>query len=246
MTSADPDAPLGAPTPVRGLGAPFTLPGRFGAVVFDMDGVLVDSEPLWARAEASLLARHGDRFTEEDVEATHGRSIEASVEAYASRLGGIDPAALRVELIELMRLQYAAGVALRPGAAALVRSLHGRAGLAVASNTDGDLVRLALARAGLLDRFEVIVSGADLGRSKPDPAVYLAACHRLGVEPRDAVAIEDSPAGVQAAKAAGLACVGVPERARVDLAAAGADLVVASLSDLIPSGRAPRRRGRTT
>jgi len=211
-----------------------------------MDGVLVDSEPLWARAEALLLARHGDRFTREDAVATHGRSIEASVAIYASRLDGVDPADLRAELIELMRLQYAAGVALRPGAGALARSLHGRVGLAVASNTDGELVRLALGQVGLLESFGVIVSGADLGRAKPDPAVYLAACDRLGVEPRDGVAIEDSPAGVQAAKAAGLTCIGIPERKGVDLAGAGADVVVASLSDLIPSGRAPGRRGRTT
>jgi HAD superfamily hydrolase (TIGR01509 family) len=215
-------------------------------VVFDMDGVLVDSEPLWARAEAMLLARHGDRFSPEDAVATHGRSIEASVELYASRLGGVEPAGLRVELIDLMRVQYAAGVALRPGAGALVRSLHGRVGLAVASNTDGELVRLALGQAGLLESFGVIVSGADLGRSKPDPAVYLAACDRLQVPPREAVAIEDSPAGVQAAKAAGLTCIGIPERAGVDLAGAGADVVVASLADLIPLARAPGRHGRTT
>ena len=104
----------------------------------------------------------------------------------------------------------------------------------MASNTDAELVRLALGQAGLLEPFGVIASGADLGRSKPDPAVYLAACDVLGVAPRDAVAIEDSPAGIQAAKTAGLVCVGVPERPGVDLGAAGADVVVASLFALIP------------
>jgi HAD superfamily hydrolase (TIGR01509 family) len=105
--------------------------------------------------------------------------------------------------------------------------------LGVASNTDGDLVRLALEGAGLLGAFAVIASGADIGRAKPYPDVYLAACHGLGVEPGLAVAVEDSPAGVRAAKAAGMMCIGVPDRDGVDLMAAGADLVVASLVDLL-------------
>lgn len=233
MTSANSSARSGAPTPGPGSGAPFSLPGRFRAAVFDMDGLLVDSEPLWARAEAELLVRHGDRFTPADAKATHGRSIEDTVAAYARRLRVVDEAALRGELIELMRAHYRVGAPLRPGSRDLVRFLEGHLLLAIASNTDGDLVRLALDRTGLLDAFGAIVSGADLGRAKPDPAVYLAACRALGVEPRDAVAFEDSPAGVRAAKAAGMTCVGVPDRQDVDLAAAGADVVVESLAELV-------------
>ena len=208
------------------------MPGRFHAAVFDMDGLLVDSEPQWARAETELLARHGDRFTPADAEATHGRSIEDTVDVYAPRLG-VDRAALRAELMALMRVQFEEGAAVRPGARELDRWLEGKMPLAVASNTDGDLVRLALLGVGLLDAFAAIVSGADIGRAKPHPDVYLVACRALGVEPHDAVAFEDSPAGVLAAKAAGIACVGVPERDGVDLAAAGADVVVRSLAELI-------------
>lgn len=219
--------------PGHGRGAPFRLPGRFRAAVFDMDGLLVDSEPLWALAETELLARHGDRFTRADAEATHGRSIEDTIDAYVPRLGGADRAALRAELMALMQAHYEEGSPVRPGARELVRWLEGHMPLAVASNTDGDLVRLALEGAGLVDAFAAIVSGADIGRAKPHPDVYLAACRALGVEPCDAVAFEDSPAGVQAAKAAGMSCVGVPERDGVDLAAAGADVVVGSLAELI-------------
>ena len=102
----------------------------------------------------------------------------------------------------------------------LVGALDGRIALAVASNTSSDLVRRALEAVGLL-ALGVVVSGADLGRPKPAPDVYVAACRALGVAPADAVAFEDSPMGMQSALAAGLFVVGVPERPDVDLAAAG-------------------------
>jgi beta-phosphoglucomutase-like phosphatase (HAD superfamily) len=217
--------------PSAGQGAPLTLPGRFRAAVFDLDGVLVDSEPLWVEAETDLLARHGHRLTPADARATHGRSIEDTVRAYA-RLLSTDPLPLRAELMGLMRAHYLDGIPVRRGAPELVRSLQGRMALAVASNTDTDLVRLALDHAGLLDAFAAVVSSRDVGRAKPYPDVYLAACRALDVAPRDALAFEDSPAGVRSAKAAGMTCVGVPDREDVDLAAAGADVVVRSLAEL--------------
>lgn len=232
MTSEDPGANRGAPTPGSGLGALLTLPGRYRAAIFDLDGVLVDSEPLWVRAETDLFARHGHRFTPDDARATHGRSIEDTVRAYARRLGA-DPQPLRAELVELMRAHYLDGIPVRRGAPEFVRALQGRMALAVASNTDTDLVRLALEHAGLLDAFSAVVSSRDVGRAKPDPDVYLAACRALDVEPGDAIAFEDSPAGVRSAKAAGMTCVGVPDRDDVDLAAAGADVVVHSMAELI-------------
>jgi HAD superfamily hydrolase (TIGR01509 family) len=222
-----------APVPESGPGASLVLPGPIRAAVFDMDGVLIDTEPLWLAAETELLERHGDRLTAADAEATHGRSIEDTVAVYAARLDGAVVAAIRDELLAAMRVHYAAAPPLRPGARDLVEALGRRMPLGVASNTDGDLVRLALEGAGLLGAFAVIASGADIGRAKPYPDVYLAACHGLGVEPGLAVAVEDSPAGVRAAKAAGMMCIGVPDRDGVDLMAAGADLVVASLVDLL-------------
>jgi HAD superfamily hydrolase (TIGR01509 family) len=210
------------------------LPGRFHAVLFDMDGLLLDSEPLWVSAETELLERHGERFTEADREATHGRALAESVAAYAERLGGIDATALEVELLGLMRARYAVGAPLRPGARSLVRGLVGRVRLGVASSTTTPLVRLALEGAGLLDAFEIIASGADLGRAKPHPAAFLEGCRLLGVEPADAIAFEDSPVGVRAAHAAGLFVVAVPDREGVaeGLVAAGADLVLGSLEDV--------------
>jgi len=214
-------------------GASFVLPASIRAAVFDMDGLLVDTEPLWIAAETELLARRGAVFTEADVAATHGRSILATLEVYAARLGNAEPEALERELLDLMREAYAAGPPLRPGARELVDALRGRLPLAIASNTGEALVRLALQRTGLLEAFTVIVSGFDLGRSKPDPMVYRVACEALRVTPAEAVAFEDSPAGVASARAAGLFVVGVPDRPGVDLRAAGADRVVGSLADVV-------------
>ncbi len=233
MTDGGQRAHRGAPLPGRGRGASLTVPGRFRAAGFDRGGGLRGPEHLWAQAETELLARHGATFSPADVEATHGRSIEDSVAVYAARLGGVSAVVLRAELMALMRAHYRAGPSVRPGARVLLRALEGRLPMAVASNTDGDLVRLALAGAGLEDAFRAVVSGADVGRGKPQPDVYLAACRSLGVRPRDAVAFEDSPVGVQAAKAAGLTCVAVPERAGIDLGAWGADLVAGSLLDVV-------------
>jgi HAD superfamily hydrolase (TIGR01509 family) len=222
------DAPLAPPDALD----PLPLPGRFRAAVFDMDGLLLDTEPAWVEAEREVLSRRGYAFTDADVAATHGRSVEDSIVTYAALVGEPDPAVLGAELMAAMRRHYERGAVIRPGARELVSALRGRMRMAIASNTGTDLVRLALDRAGLLDAFEVIVTSPDVGQSKPHPAVYLEACSGLGVSPGDAVAFEDSIAGVGSAKAAGLWCIAVPDRPGVDLARAGADLVVASLADV--------------
>jgi HAD superfamily hydrolase (TIGR01509 family) len=214
---------------------PLVLPGPYRAVVFDMDGLLLDTEHLWVQAEAELLERHGHRFTEADHAATHGRAMAESVAIYAERLGGLDPVALEAELLDLMHAHYDGGPPLQPGAEALVRALVGRVSLGVASSTTAPLVRLGLDRAGLLDAFETITSGADLGRAKPFPDAYLEACRILDVPPSEAIAFEDSPVGVRAAVAAGMVVVAVPDRPGVEpaLRAAGAHHVVASLADVV-------------
>jgi HAD superfamily hydrolase (TIGR01509 family) len=215
------------------------LPGRFRAVLFDMDGLLLDSEPLWADAEAELLDLHGDHLTPADRAATHGRAMADSATVYAARLPGTTPAQLEAELLDLMRARYLAGAPLHRGAAELVRSLEGRVRLGVATSTTFPLAEVALLGVGLLDAFEIVSSGADLGRGKPDPTVFLDGCRRLDTAPERALAFEDSPVGVQAAHAAGLFVVGVPDRPGVAdrLIAAGADLLIDSLADVVVGGR---------
>lgn len=214
--------------------ASLVLPGRFRAAVFDMDGLLLDTEPLWHDAERELLERHGDSFSDLDLEASHGRALIDTAAVYAARLG-LPAAAIEREIGEIMLAHYAAGAPLHVGAAELVEALEGRVALAVASNTSADLVRRALDAAGLA-ALRVVVSGQDLGQPKPAPDVYTSACRALGVAPAEAVAFEDSPMGVQSALAAGLYVVGVPERPDVDLAAAGAHVVLGSLGEVIIEG----------
>ncbi len=209
----------------------FTLPGRFRAVVFDVDGLLVATESAWAASETELLARRGLAFTEDDRQATIGRSVEDSVAVYGDRIG-IPPAghpALRAELLEILGV-HLQSVAPSPGARRLVGSLAGVLPIAVASASPRSVVDAALAAAGLAGAFDAIVSGDDVTNPKPAPDPYLLACHRLGVDPGDAVAFEDSVPGIRAAVAAGMFCVAVPSPG-VDPSAA--HLVLPSLEAVV-------------
>ena len=215
-----------------------TLPGRFHAVIFDLDGLLLDTEPGWRRAESELLRRHGDTFTAADAAASLGTPVDTVIERYATRLGMGDEgrAELLVELMDLARLEYAGPIPFRAGAAELLRALRGRVALGVASNTPRGLVGQALESAALTGSFDAVVTADDVPRPKPAPDVYLEACRRLGVVPSTAVALEDSAVGISAARMAGLTVIAVPESSVVDTSAA--DHVAASLVELVPGGKA--------
>ena len=209
------------------------LPGQYRAVVFDMDGLLLDTESLWHRAESALFRQHGEQFTREDQLAVMGTGIEFSGRYYAERLG--QPAARGGELVDEMHgymlAELQREVLARPGAAELVERLRGQVRLGLASNSARQLVDVALATAGLADAFDAIVTAEDVEHPKPAPDIYLAACARLGVRPADAVALEDSAPGIAAAKAAGLACIAVPQFAETDVSVA--DRVIDSLEELL-------------
>lgn len=207
------------------------LPGRFRLACFDMDGLLVDSEPTWIAAERGVVERRGQAFTAADLEASHGRALIDTAAVFSARLG-IPPEVVTDEIFSAMRVAFLAGMPAHEGALELLAALRGRIPMTVVSNTGGRLVGMALEGLGLTGVFEAVVSGDDLGRPKPLPDVYLDACRRVGVAPADAIAFEDSPMGVAAARAAGLFTVGVPDR-DVDLWAAGADVVLRSLAEVV-------------
>lgn len=210
------------------------LDGRFRAVVFDMDGLLLETEDLWHAAESELFRRHGAEFTRDDQLALIGTSPEVSARFYAQRLGYPEGrgGALFDEMIGVMHELVRREVGARPGAVELVRELRGRdVPIGLASNSPRFLVDDALATAGLTAAFDAIVTSDDVTHPKPAPDIYLRACELLGVPPTEALALEDSTSGVAAAKAAGLTCIAVPLFAETDVSAA--DEVVASLEDLL-------------
>ena len=211
------------------------LTGRWRAVVFDMDGLLLDTETLWERAESKLFRRHGEEWTFEDKLAVMGTSFPVSARYFAERLG--EPLDRGPELANEMRgymlQELERHVEALPGALALIERVRalGTARIGLASNSSRDVVDAALRAAGLTDAFDTIVCSDDVEHAKPAPDLYLLACERLGVVPADALALEDTTSGIASAKAAGLTCIAVPQFAETDDTAA--DRVVSSLEELL-------------
>lgn len=204
--------------------------GRPGAVIFDNDGLLLDTEEAWTRAEITLFERRGRSFTIE-----HKRSLLGSSREIASgkleamlELPAAGPA-LMDELTGLVWDEVGKGVPPMPGALALLQALAAaEVPVALASNSARSFVDRVLGLAGLTDAFVTTVSGDEVAAPKPAPDIYIEAARRLGAAPQRCVALEDSPTGVAAATAAGMFVIGVPSVEGVVLPA---DLVAGSLED---------------
>lgn len=202
-------------------------------VIFDCDGLLLDTESRWTISERATVARWNGDWSEHLERDLLGSSVPAAAAVIARHVGA--PLA-EVDLIaEALERGYAGalerhGCEARPGIPELVDALW-RAGipLAIASNSARALVDAALAHTGLSPRFSEIVCAGDHLAPKPSPDVYVGACGALGVDPQEAVALEDSQPGVDAARAAGLRVIGVPSLPAYSL---DADAVVASVADL--------------
>jgi HAD superfamily hydrolase (TIGR01509 family) len=209
------------------------------AVIFDMDGVIVDSEPYSMQALIEVLREHGIDPTAEDLQRSYGRTIREDFARYFHEYGvtaDLDAAIARKHA----RYCQLAAEQLQPfpGVMALVARLrrHGYR-LGLASSGSQPKVAFGMQALSINGIFEAIITGDDVMQSKPHPEIYLLAARRLGAEPAACVAIEDAPAWVQAAKAAGMRCIAVTNSvARAQLL--GADLIVdsltADLSSLLP------------
>ena len=204
----------------------------FEAIVFDNDGLLLDTEHAWTRAETALFARHGSTFTADHKRELIGTSREQSA-AKVERMLGLTGRgqALMDDLHELVMEELNAGVPPRAGALELLRAVRA-AGVPIglASNSSREFVERALAVSELADgHFDVVVSADDVEAPKPAPDLYLAACAALGAAPERAAALEDSPPGVASARAAGMFVIAVPYFP--DTRIEGASLEAESLAD---------------
>jgi HAD superfamily hydrolase (TIGR01509 family) len=210
-------------------------PDVLSAVFFDMDGLLVDTEPLWTLAEEELARRLGGTFPDGLKAAIVGTRLDVAVPTLL-RWYGVDPTPMAVartasELLGRMVALFAEPVVFLPGALALARALRAQGvPLALVSSSYRVLVDAALAHAPGL--FDVTVAGDEVARGKPDPEPYLTAAGMLGVPAPACVVLEDSPAGVASGEAAACAVVAVPAVAGVVMAPAPRRLVVRSLVDV--------------
>jgi HAD superfamily hydrolase (TIGR01509 family) len=183
------------------------------AVVFDLDGVLMDSEQLWNQAKEELVRETGGRWREDAPRAMMGMSSrEWSAYMHDELRVPLDADEIDRAVVRRMEELYREHLPLLPGAVEVVRTLHRRWPLALASSANREIIDLALATAGLAGEFSATVSSEEVERGKPAPDVYLEAARRLEVEADRCVAIEDSSNGLRSAAAAGMAVIVVPNK----------------------------------
>lgn len=180
------------------------------ACVFDLDGVLVDSEPVWEEVRRAFVAEHGGTWQPDTQSRLMGMST-AEWAAYLRSLGvGMPAGEIARAVVERMAARYRAGVPLMPGAVETVRRMSGQVTLGLASSSPRTLIDAVLAEAELVECFAATVSTEEVPRGKPAPDGYLEAARRLAVDPGECVAVEDSSNGLRSAHAAGMRVVAVP------------------------------------
>jgi HAD superfamily hydrolase (TIGR01509 family) len=207
------------------------------AVVFDLDGLLLDSEQLWNEVREELARERGGRWSERAQADMMGMS-SPEWSRYMHDVVGLSesPDEIAEEVVRRMEARYRERLPLIPGARVAVERLAARWPLALASSSNRPLIDLALETGGLAPFFAATVSSEEVARGKPAPDVYLEAVRRLEVDPARAAAIEDSRNGIRSAHAAGLCVVAIPNAHFPPDAdsLALADVVLDSLADLTP------------
>lgn len=207
------------------------------AVVFDLDGVLIDSETRWDAARRALVAEAGGRWRPSATRDMMGMSAPEWSRYLRDELGvPLEPKEINDRVVAKLLAGYRDELPLLPGAVEAVRRLARCWPLGIASSANRPVINTVLERAGIADAFAATVSGDDVSRGKPAPDIYLDAARRLGVDATRAVAVEDSSNGLRSAAAAGMGVIAVPNREfpPSEDALGLADLVVGSLDELRP------------
>jgi HAD superfamily hydrolase (TIGR01509 family) len=214
---------------------------RYDAVIFDCDGLLIDSEPTWHKVHPAFLAKHGVTLGDEALKASLGRGIKDVIAYHKSHGLEGDTDALAAEFRSMFYDEFLSdgGPILMPGAAEFVQKIAKegyKIGLATGGHTK-EAVEKMLAQVKLREYFSVIVSSDMVDKGKPEPDIFLYTAKQLEVASSQCVVFEDSPNGVLAGKKAGMMVVGVNPLAglRDELHEAGADIVVPSLLEIDPA-----------
>jgi HAD superfamily hydrolase (TIGR01509 family) len=213
------------------------------AVVFDLDGVLLDSEEIWDRAREELARERGGRWHDRAQRDMMGMS-STEWSRYMHETIGLPepPEEINREVVRRLSDLYRREFPAIPGAREAVERLAARWPLGLASSSNRELIDLALELLGVRHLFKATVSSEEVARGKPAPDVYLEAARRLGIEPTKAAAVEDSENGIYAAKAAGMRVIAIPNGRfpPSDDALAEADVVLASPAELTAEAVEPR------
>ena len=213
------------------------------AVVFDLDGVLLDSEEIWDRAREELAKERGGRWHDRAQRDMMGMSSK-EWSRYMHDVIGLEepPEEINREVVRRLTEFYREELPAIPGAREAVERLAARWPLGLASSSNRELIDLALELLGVKHLFKATVSSEEVARGKPAPDVYLEAARRLGVDATHAAAIEDSHNGILAAKAAGMRVIAIPNRhfPPGEDALAAADVVLASPAELTAEAVEPR------
>jgi HAD superfamily hydrolase (TIGR01509 family) len=208
------------------------------AVIFDLDGLLLDSESAWDGARRELVAEHGLPWPDGTTEAILGMSSpEWSRYVHETLRVPLEPAAISDRVVARMLDAYARRLPLLPGAEAAVERMAARWPLGLASSSNKEVIAQVMETSGWGRVFRAWVSSEEVARGKPAPDVFLEAARRLGVEPASAAGIEDSHNGILAARAAGLRVIAIPNREFPpgEDALAQADVVLGALDELTPA-----------
>ncbi len=207
------------------------------AVVFDMDGVLLQSEEVWDTVRERYVRERGGRYDEEIQRAMMGMSAPEWSRFLADEAGvDASPEQINDDVVGLMLEAYRRELPLVPGAVEVVGRLAARFPLALASSSNRAIFEEALRLAGLTEAFQATVSSEEVAHGKPAPDVYLEAARRLGVAPENCAAVEDSHSGIRSAHAAGMRVIAIPNASYPpdEEALALADVVLDSLDQLTP------------
>jgi HAD superfamily hydrolase (TIGR01509 family) len=181
------------------------------AVVFDLDGVLVDSEQVWDAARRDVVARHGGTWKDSATRDMLGMSSPEWSRYVVEELGAqLTPQEVNAAVVEAMVARYREALPLLPGARAAVLRLADEFALGLASSSNREVIDLVLDEMGVTGCFAASVSSEEVGRGKPAPDVYLEAARRLGVPPDGCTAVEDSENGLRSAHAAGMRVIAIP------------------------------------